>query len=82
MLWYALAVSLTLCAMLVFSERSHRATQRKLIDRLLEKNGLAPLTEPEPEVRMDPKVKKEISKIIFNIPGMPPKKVGPLGGER
>lgn len=82
MLLFGAGAFLIVCAMLVFNERSHRETERKLIDRLLEKNGLAPLSEPEEETHTEIKVKKEIAKIVFPIPGIPQKKVGPLGGKR
>lgn len=82
MLSFAPVGFLIVCAMLVFSEISHRKTERQLMDRLLEKEGLAPLSEPEHEERTEVKAKPQPSKIIFNIPGMPQRKVGPLGGER
>jgi hypothetical protein len=73
---------LIVCAMLVSNEISHRRTEQKLIDRLLEKEGMAPLSDPEQEERREVKPPKQVEKLIFNIPGMPAKKVGPLGNER
>lgn len=79
---FEMGAFLIVCAMLVLNEISHRETERKLMDRLLEREGMAPLSEPEEEDRAPMNGKKEPSKIVFNIPGMPQSKVGPLGSKR
>ena len=85
MLLYSEGFSLIMLAILVFNEISHRKREQGLLDRLLEKNGVAPLSESsETEERREIKPPKQVEKLVFHIPGMPapPKKVGPLGNER